>query len=133
MHLISKFIVFTLVLLSFTSLLKAQQKGFGPHGGRLKTVGGYKIELLGCDNYLEVYLFDKDTNAIDSKNINGNVEFFYTAQATLSSPLVQYGMDGFTAKISVNTFLYSQPSLNINGVIVTEKFENECLMNASKN
>jgi hypothetical protein len=37
-------------------------------------------------------------------------------------------MDGFTAKITGNTFIYSKPSLDINGTfMVTEKFENECL------
>ena len=115
-------------------LANAQQSGIGPHGGRLKTVGNYKIELFGCDDHIEVYLFDRDTNAISNNNVSGNVEFFYNGQATLSRPLVHYGMDGFTAKIPVNTFLYSKPTFNMDeGVIVTEKFENECLINANKN
>lgn len=123
-----------ILLILVTGVLKAQQDGLGPHGGRLKTVGNYKIELFGCDDYLEVYLFDGALNAINNNNLSGTVEFFYTGKATLSSPLVHYGMDGFTAKIPANTFLYSKPSFNMNGMfIVTEKFENECLMSAGKN
>lgn len=108
--------------------IKAQQSTLGPHGGRLKTAGNYKIELFGCDNYLEIYLFDRDSNTINNTGITGTIEFYYTGEATLSSTLVHYGMDGFTAKIPNNTFLYSKPSFNINGqFVLTEKFENECL------
>lgn len=115
-------------------VVSAQQKGFGPHGGRLKTVGSYKLELFGCDDHIEVYLFDSDTNAINNKSISGTVEFFFNGSATLVSPLVKYGMDGFTAKIPGNTFIYSKPSFDVNGsFIVTQKFENECLMNAGRN
>ena len=123
-----KTIVFIVALLFSLQVASAQQNGFGPHGGRLKTVGNYKLELFGCDDHIEVYLFDSDTNAINNKDISGTVEFFFNGSATLVSPLVKYGMDGFTAKIPGNTFIYSKPSFDINGTfIVTEKFDNECL------
>lgn len=130
-----KTIIKIIALLTFcTQIVCAQQSGFGPHGGRLKTVGNYKIELFGCDDHIEVYLFDRDTNAISNNNITGTVEFFYSGQATLNSPLTHYGMDGFTAKIPANTFLYSKPSIELSeGVIVTAKFDNECSINAGRN
>src|ERR1700751_4441603 len=116
MKLINKHIPAIIFLLVFSvQALEAQQNSISLHGGRLKTTGDYKIELFGCDNYVEVYVFDRDTNAISNNNITGTVEFFYNGQATLSCPLSRYGMDGFTAKIPVNTFLYSRLSLNING------------------
>jgi hypothetical protein len=124
----------SIALVFFVQVMQARQNGFGPHGGRLKTVGNYKIELFGCGNYLEIYLFDSDTDAINNNDITGNIEFFYANQTTLSSPLVRYGMDGFTAKIPVNAFSYSKPSFEDKGIfIVTEKFDNECIMNAGKN
>lgn len=121
-------------MLAFSvQVANAQQSGIGPHGGRLKPVGNYKIELFGCDDHIEVYLFDRDTNAISNNNITGAVEFFFSGQATLSSPLTHYGMDGFTAKIPSNTFLYSKPTFNMDGeTIITQKFENECLISADK-
>jgi hypothetical protein len=130
-----KEIIKIIALLTFcTQIVSAQHSGFGPHGGRLKMVGNYKIELFGCDDHIEVYLFDRDTNAISNNNVTGAVEFFYNGQATLSCPLVHYGMDGFTAKIPGNTFIYSKPTFNMDGgAIVTEKFENECLISAGKN
>ncbi|HEX7414186.1 MAG TPA: hypothetical protein VF411_09085, partial [Bacteroidia bacterium] len=127
----TKNIVLAVALIFFVGMLEAQENGIGPHGGRLKTASNYKIEVFGCNDYLEIYLFDGALNAINNNNLSGTVEFFYTAKATLSSPLVHYGMDGFTAKIPANTFLYCKPSFNMNGMfIVTEKFENECLMSA---
>jgi hypothetical protein len=128
MKLINKSIVVIILLIYFGQAISAQQNGFGPHGGRLKKVGKYKIELFGCDNYLEIYLYNADTNAINNNGIVGNIEFYYDGSATLISPITHYGMDGFTAKIPVKTFTYCKPALDINGeIIVTEKFENECL------
>jgi len=123
-----KTIFFTVALFFLTQELNAQQKSFGPHGGRLKTAGTYQIELFGCNDYIEIYLFDGDANAINNGNINGTVAFYYNQQSTLICMLVRYGMDGFTAKIPINTFLYCKPSLDIGGrFIITERFENECL------
>ena len=123
-----------IMLVCFTQSANAQQNGIGPHGGRLKSIDNCKIELFGCDDHIEVYLFDRDTNAISNNNVTGAVEFFYSGQATLSCPLTRYGMDGFTAKIPANTFLYSKPMFNLDGgAIVTTKFENECLISAGKN
>ena len=114
--------------LFFTQGIYAQQKDIGVHGGRLKTAGNYKIELFGCENYIEVYVFDIDNEAINNANIKGNVEFFYQNQATLNYPLVKYGVDGFTAKIPATTFYQCRLSLDMNSeFIVTEKFDNECI------
>jgi hypothetical protein len=119
------------VLFLFNSVLNAQD-GYGPHRGRLKKSGNYQIELVGCANYLEVYLFDTDTQVIDNSSIIGNIIFIYDSKSSLSKPLVHYGLDGFTAQMPTNTFLYCKPSFNINGIIITAKFENECQINASK-
>ena len=117
-----------LILTLLFSLSFAQQSNLGPHGGRIKTAGKYKVELLGCDNYLEVYLYDADTNAVNNKEVTGSIEFYYNSEASLNSTLVRYGMDGFTARIPNNTFFYSKVTFDINGLLlVTEKFDNECL------
>ena len=123
-----KRIGFTVMLAVLFLYVEAQQSGFGPHGGRLKRTGNYQIELFGCDNYLEVYLFDRDTNAINNNDIKGTVVFYYSGEASLSSTLIRYGMDGFTAKIPTDTFLYCKPSFDIKGeYIISDKFENECI------
>jgi hypothetical protein len=128
-----KIISLSVLLFFFIFPLHAQQAGLGPHGGRLKPAGNYKIELFGCENYLEVYVFDRDTEAVNNSNISGSVEFFYKEQAILSYPLVRYGMDGFTAKIPLTAFFQCRVSLNIDSeFIVTEIFDNEC-MNTNRN
>jgi hypothetical protein len=120
------------ILFFLNSVLNAQQDSYGPHEGRLKKSNNYQIELVGCNNYLEFYLFDADTRAIDNSAIIGNVIFIYDGKSSLNKPLVHYGIDGYTAEIPSNTFLYCKPSFNVNGVIVTAKFENECQINANK-
>ncbi len=121
-------VIFLLIILTYAQSMVAQQKGFGPHGGRLKSAGNYKIELFGCDDHLEIYLFDRDTNAINNNGIIGTVEFYFNGSTTLISTIARYGVDGFTARIPSMNFMYSKPALDINGTfIVTQKFDNECL------
>lgn len=121
-----------IIVASYT--VKAQSNGIGPHGGRLKTANNCKIEVAGCDNYLEIYLYDRDTNAINNTNITGNVIFYYNNTAELNVPMVKYGLEGFTAKIPINTFSYSKVIFDINSeFIINQKFENECLLNFGKN
>src|ERR1700758_3099831 len=103
MKIVNKQIITITFLFFLAQLLRAQQgNGLGPHGGMMKSIGDYKMEVLGCDDYLEVYLYDRDTNAVNNSKIVGNVEFYYNESAALVSSLVKYGIDGFTAKIPVN-------------------------------
>jgi hypothetical protein len=129
-----KAIVFITMLLFFGPLAIAQNVGYGPHGGRLKTAGKYKIELFGCDDHIEVYLYDVDTNAISNGDITGIATFYYDNAETATTMFIRYGMDGFTAKIPSNSFIYCKPALDIDKkLVVSAKFENECLLSTQKN
>nr|AIA16713.1 hypothetical protein [uncultured bacterium] len=81
----------------------------GPHGGRIHSYMDYRIEMVGCNDYLEIYLYNKVMDPLNNYGVLGDVKFYYPNEVYSSSPLVPYGADGFTAQ---DTFadLLQQPS-----------------------
>lgn len=96
----------------------------GPHGGRLKSVQNYKIEMLGSYRRVITYLFDKDLKPISNKGINGNVLFFYADNASLNVKLKPYETNGFYAEISAIDYFYCIVNLNVYGNTISSKFDN---------
>ncbi|HWY37211.1 MAG TPA: hypothetical protein VNY73_01535 [Bacteroidia bacterium] len=105
-----------------------QDSAIGPHQGHLVRAGEYHIELLGCNDYMEIYVFDKDMGPIHNYGMTGDVKFYYTGETYLSSPLSYYGNDGFTAKIASTNFIYCRVSLDVFGKFINAKYENECIL-----
>lgn len=108
--------------------MKGQETKRGPHGGTLVPAGEYQVESLGCDEYLEIYIFDKYSDPLLNYGTSGEVKFFKGDNAATGVPLVLYGNDGFTAKFPDYTFSTYKVTLNIKGVTVTAKFNNSCSM-----
>ena len=120
--------IFTSVLLLFLCLgSKAQDVLTGPHGGRMKITQGYRIEALGCDNYMEVYLYNEADEPIFNSGINGDVSFFLEKN-TIKESLVAYGIDGFTCKISSPDFSHYIVTLNLRYKLIISASFNECVV-----
>lgn len=119
-------LIFFSVLLMFIQT-KAQDTLTGPHGGRIKVASRYKIETLGCDNFLEVYLFNEESEPIFNHGINGKVSFFYDKKNQIY-PLQPYGIDGFTCKITSPDFSHYEVSLNLLDKIHISASFNECVV-----
>ena len=123
----TKILLIVLSLLFMTIQGKSQEKLTGPHGGRIKIDQGYKIETLGCENYLEIYLFNEVTEPIFNNGITGKVKFFYEGAKTTSEPIVKYGIDGFISPIKSADFFHYEVTLNILERITVFADFNECI------
>jgi hypothetical protein len=123
-----KSVSFLLFLTMLLPNLKAQvDSALGPHEGKIKIYGNYRVEVIGCNDYLEIYFYDKNLNPINNDfGIEGAAKFFYYNETNSTSAFVHYGADGFTAKISTQDYMYCQITATINGQVITAKFENEC-------
>lgn len=109
--------------------LSAQKDSLrGPHNGAVAIIGEYRLEATGCDEYLEVYVYDKYMEPMLNFGISGEVLFFKNDNASTGSKLVMYGNDGFTAKFPEYYFPYYKVSVKIQSVTYTAKFRNECLI-----
>ena len=122
-----KTLLISLSLLLMAVQAQAQESLTGPHGGRIKKTQGYGIETLGCDNYLEVYLFNEANEPIFNNGISGTVKFFYDKKTT-GTPLAPYGIDGFTCKIVSSDFSHYDVTMNLlDRLVITASF-NECVI-----
>jgi hypothetical protein len=122
-----KTIFTSVVLLLFCLETKAQEVLTGPHGGRIKITQGYRIEALGCDNYMEVYLYNEGNEPVFNNGISGDVSFFLENK-TVKEPLVAYGIDGFTCKISSPDFSHYTVTLNLLDRLIISASFNECVV-----
>lgn len=98
----------------FCSAGYAQEHNDGPRGGKLKAVSFYRMEVVECYEYLEVYLYDLDMCAIRNNSLYGSVIFYFPDNTHISSKLFPYGADGFTAEIKQQC--YERCEINISGV-----------------
>jgi hypothetical protein len=96
----------------------------GPHGGKLKAVQNYKIEMLGSYRRVITYLYDKDLKPISNKGINGNILFFYNDNASLNIKLKSYEDNGFYAEVSAIDYFYCIVNLTVYGKTISSKFDN---------
>ncbi len=122
-----KTLIITLSFLLINIQTKAQEVLTGPHGGRIKITQGYRIESVGCDNYLEIYLFNEASEPIFNNGISGEVKLFYEGKI-LSAPLVKYGIDGFTGKIISPDFSHYEITMNLLDKIIISASFNECVV-----
>lgn len=80
----------------------------GPRGGKLKTVSSYRMEVVECYEFLEIYLYDLDMYAIRNNGLKGSVTFFYPDSSRQNSVLFLYGADGFTAEVKQQCYEYCE-------------------------
>ncbi len=122
---IQKFCIVVLLAINFNS--GAQNILKGPHGGLIQPVKGYYIEAMGCDEYLEIYLFNNDMMPLLNYGTTGNVRFYKDASTSEASALVYYSNDGFTAKFPNYYFPYFDVTLELPDKKLLLRFKNECL------
>jgi hypothetical protein len=104
----------------------AQKAERGPHQGQMKQAGHYKIELFGCTDHIEVYLLDKEGQAMSNYDIKGKVNFVFKNKKSQEILLQPYGRDGFSAKIPQSDFFNCTVTIEILSSPITASFESEC-------
>ncbi|MGZ3904618.1 MAG: hypothetical protein ACXVC6_13035 [Bacteroidia bacterium] len=115
-----------LLLFAFASSNAQQDSLFGPHGGRLKKSQGYNLETLGCDNFMELYLYNEAMEPVFNSGITGSIKFFYDKKNVVYA-IQKYGIDGFTCKIESPEFYNYEVTMNLlDRLIITATF-NECV------
>lgn len=105
----------------------AQSDSLGPHKGRLQHYLKYHVELVGCNDYIEVYFYDQNMNVLNNKyGIAGDVKYYHPDQTFSDVPLVEYGADGFTARMPTPDYVYCRITATVAGQPISVKFNNEC-------
>lgn len=120
--------LFVLLFVFVTSVSWAQDTLRGPHNGSIQPAGDFRIEAMGCNEYLEIYIYDKYMEPMLNYGITGDVKYYKQNDVATTEKLVNYANDGFTAKFPDYYFTSFKVTLQIKGVPVSAKFKNECLI-----
>jgi hypothetical protein len=122
-----KHLFITLLLLS-VFITNAQDTLHGSHKGKVVISGNYRIEAFGCEEYVEVFIYDKFMEPLLNYGIIGDVKFFKQGDISTGAKLVYYSNDGFTAKLPEYDFQYFKVTVQIQGVPYSAKFRNDCVI-----
>ena len=122
-----KKIIFLLLFYVSFSFVRAQDTIAnlnGPHGGRLKSVKNYKIEMLAAYNIVYTYLYDEKLKPISVNGITGNIMFYYACYSSINTKLKPYAVNGFFAEVSPIDYYYCVVNFNIFENLISTRFEN---------
>ena len=120
----TKIIIAFIVLVTSAKAQDTTSYVSGPHGGLLKSVENYKIEVINTYGCITAYLFDKTLKAIPNKFISGSIMFFFNNDVSLNKYLIPNGTDGFTADVSSADYYYYTIRFEVNKKIISTRFDN---------
>lgn len=93
-----------------------------------KSAGQYFVELSGCSNTLDLYIYDRNMQPVRSVVITGFVDFLYPDESVSCALFSQYHRTNFlSAKIPAPGFFNCRITLVVGGERIYTNFDNECL------
>lgn len=104
----------------------------GPHGGRLKSVDNFNIEVKVVSPGFHVYLLDKQLNSINNKGMSCEIRFFLYDNTILDVALKPFGNDGFMVESSLTGYHSYNVIFYAFGKQIKAKFEAENIIVLNK-
>lgn len=96
-----------------------------------KKAGRYLVELAGCNNYIDLYLYHQRAKPVRGLEIKGKAEFFYLDETMTSSDLIQYERtNALRAEIPGPGFYNFKVTLIIKSDTISTYFDNSCDLRA---
>lgn len=96
----------------------------GPHGGLLKSVENYKVEVINTYGCISAYLFDSALKLIPNKYLSGSILFFFDNDVSLNKYLIPEGTDGFIVDVSNANYYYYVIHFKLNEKRIITRFNN---------
>jgi|ERR1035437_3365194 hypothetical protein len=117
--------LFILATLFFYAFKPFQTVTGGPHGGTLKQVENYHIELKKVNSSIYTYLLDPKLKPISNKEMSCTIKFFLPDSATMDVAMKPSGADGFISESNAFAYqsckvIFKMPERSISAI-----FENE--------
>lgn len=97
----------------------------GPHGGRVKNVGNYNIEMKVASPNYQAFLLDNRLNPISNKGVTCEMRFFLYDSSTLDIDLKPFGEDGFIVESGIAGYHFYNVIFYAFGKQIKAKFEDE--------
>lgn len=103
-------------------------QSFGPHGGTIKQVENYNVEIKVAQSIFYAYLLDNKSKPLSNRGISCSVKFVFPDDIEVLKPLLPVGEDGFFIEAGSAEFSWCIVYFNVHGKPVSVKFENETLI-----
>lgn len=116
------FLSFIAILYSYSRII---YDDIGPHGGIVKSVGNYNIEMKVSKPDFQAYLLDSRLNPISNKGMSCEIRFYLYDSSTLDIDLKPFGEDGFVMESGINGYHYYNVIFSFFGKQIRAKFEDE--------
>lgn len=97
----------------------------GPHGGRVKSVDNYNVEMKVTNHNFQAFLLDHQLNPISNEGVTCEMRFFLSEGSTLDVDLKAFGDDGFVVESSLKGYHFYNVIFYAFGKQIKAKFEDE--------
>lgn len=109
-------------LITLGGIAMVRSKQTNPHGGVIKAADGYFIEMKNAGKNFQVYLLNKKLEPLGTKNIIGEVRFFFPDSTDIDINLKPYGENAFMC-MAPPGYYACKVSFNIMGKSISAKFQ----------
>ncbi|MBA3680932.1 MAG: hypothetical protein H0W73_07160 [Bacteroidetes bacterium] len=117
------------ILIAFVSWSKTQTKG--PHGGIIKKIQNYYIEINTPGKFIYTYLLDKKLNTISNKEVTCDVKFSLPDSTSFNLKLKPHTDGGFIGE-NLNGFYGCIVTFTAFGKTLSAKYENASVLAVDK-
>ena len=99
-----------------------------------KKAGRYLVELAGCGNYVDIYLYTLREKPVRGTELKGKAEFFYLDESCARSEFIQYERtNSLRAEVPFPGFYNFKVTLIIQSDTISTYFDNTCDLRAQIN
>lgn len=112
-------------LVSIIVSLNVFQTSEGPHKGRVKSSGEYKIETKISPNFVYAFLLDKISKPISNEGLRCEIEFLFHEKKSTFFLLKKYHEDGFICHTNLTGYHSYHVIFHILGKRVSVIFDNK--------
>ncbi len=124
--------VFFLSIASSAMSQELNKTTLGPHGGAIKQVEGFQIEMKNSLDGFQAFLLDASSKPVGNKNVTCKVRLIFNDKSTVDYSLKSFGDDGFVCEANMRGVMSSRITFNLAKKSISALFLNESKLAGSK-
>jgi len=105
----------------------------GPHGGTLKAVENYNLELLRSLKIVKVFIYDIEMKAVSNAEASGEILFTYPENLTIINKLKPFSTNALMTEVGNENYASCRVTLTVKGQQLETKFSNQPALARKKN
>lgn len=100
----------------------------GPHGGEIKPVDNYFIEMKSEKSTIYAYFLDRNKMAVRNVNMSCEAKLMYADSSVLAIEMIPFGTEGYIGQTAADNYNTCLITFTVAGEKVSALFENSKLL-----